>query len=133
MHRPAPTRPHRGSDRAERGAGLLSMTVGVFMFIVLLTFAAQIFFNLYTTSVVTGLAIDAARDVAERNGVTPTQAEAEFRSQFDGSVEFDIRIVGDTVEADLRWETKSLFPAFSDARVFGVLDRTFTVRVEEQQ
>lgn len=117
----------------ERGAGLLSMTVGVFMFITFLTFAAQVFLNLYTTSVVTGLAIDAARDVAERNGVSPAEAEAEFADRVDGAVEFDIRIVGDEVEADLRWQTKSLFPAFGDARVFGVLDRTFTVRIEEQQ
>ena len=30
-------------------------------------------------------------------------------------------------------ETKQLFPTFSDARAFGVLNRTFEVRVEEQQ
>ena len=117
----------------ERGAGLLSMTVGVMMFITFLTFAAQVFLNLYTTSVVTGLAIDAARDVAERNGASPAEAEAEFAERVDGSVEFDIHIVGEEVQADLRWQTRSLFPAFGDARVFGVLDRTFTVRIEEQQ
>jgi hypothetical protein len=117
----------------ERGAGLLSMVVGVLMFFVLLVFTVQIMYNLYTTSVVTGLAIDAARDVAEQNGQTPAEAEAEFRALVDQSVEFDIRIEGDVVVADLEWETKSLFPAFSDARAFGVLTRTFEVRVEEQQ
>jgi len=123
----------RARRGTERGAGLLSMTVGVFMFIAFLTFATQVFFNLYTTSVVTGLAIDAARDVAERNGISPAEAEAEFAERVDGEVQFDIRVVGDTVQADLQWQTKSLFPAFGDARVFGVLDRTFTVRIEEQQ
>lgn len=118
---------------AERGAGLLSMVVGVLMFFVLLVFTVQVMFNLYTTSVVTGLALDAARDVAEQGGLTPAQAEAEFAALVDGSVEFDIRIVGDVVVADLEWETKQLFPTFSDARAFGVLNRTFEVRVEEQQ
>lgn len=112
---------------------MLSMTFGVFVFITLLTFATQVFFNLYTTSVVTGLAVDAARDVAELDGITPAEAEAEFAQLVDGDVQFDIRVVGDAVQAELQWQTKSLFPAFSDARVFGVLDRTFTVRIEEQQ
>ena len=117
----------------ERGAGLLSMVVGVLMFFVLLTFTVQVMFNLYTTSVVTGLALDAARDVAEQDGLTPAEAEAEFAAVVDGAVRFDITVVGDTVGADLEWQTKQLFPAFSDARSFGVLNRTFEVRVEEQQ
>ncbi len=117
----------------ERGAGLLSMVVGVLMFFVLLTFTVQVMFNLYTTSVVTGLALDAARDVAEQDGLSPAEAEAEFNALVDGSVRFDITVVGDVVVADLEWETKKLFPAFSDSRAFGVLNRTFEVRVEEQQ
>ena len=122
-----------GVRQGERGAGIISMSVGVFMFLAFLTFATQLFFNLYTTSVVTGLAVDAARDVAERNGISPAAAEAEFHERVDGDVQFDVRIVGDTVLADVRWQTKSLFPAFTDARVFGVLDRSFRVRIEEQQ
>ena len=117
----------------ERGAGLLSMSFGVLLFFVLLTMMLQIMFNLYTTSVVTGLAIDAARDVAERNGASPAEAESDFRQQIGNEVEFDISIDGDTVTANIRWETKSLFPAVSDTRAFGVLDRQFEVRVEEQQ
>lgn len=109
------------------------MVFGVFMFIVLLTMTVQITYNLYTTSVVTGLALDAARDVAERDGVSPAQAESELRSRLSGDVDVDVSIVGNDVVADIRWETKSLFPAFSDARVFGVLERTFVVRIEQQQ
>ena len=109
------------------------MAFGVFLFIALLTMTVQISYNLYTTSVVTGLALDAARDVAERNGVTPAEAEGELASRLSGDVEFDIRVVGDMVVADIRWETRSLFPAFGDARAFGVLERTFAVRIEEQQ
>lgn len=117
----------------DRGAGLVSMTIGVMMFFVLLVFTMQVMFNLYTTSVVTGLALDAARDVAEADGLSPAEAEADFADRFDGGVQFDIRIEGEVVVADLEWETRSLFPAFSEARVFGVLRRTFEVRVEEQQ
>ncbi|MGI9607829.1 MAG: hypothetical protein ACR2P0_17005 [Acidimicrobiales bacterium] len=117
----------------DRGAGLLSMVAGVFMFIALLTMTLQITWNLYTTSVVTGLALDAARDVAESDGISTAEAEADFASRVGGNVDFDIQVVGDTVEASVRWETNSIFPSFSDARVFGVLDRTFEVRVEEQR
>ncbi len=109
------------------------MSFGVFMFIVLLTMAVQITYNLYATSVITGLALDAARDVAELGGTSPEQAEDDLVARLSGEVEVDIEIVGDTVFADVRWETRSLFPAFSDARAFGVLDRTFAVRIEEQQ
>ena len=109
------------------------MTIGVFIFFVLLVFTVQISFNLYTTSVVTGLALDAARDVAERNGSSPAEAESSFYESVGGAVSFDIVVVGDVVRADLQWQTKSLFPAFSNKRVFGVLDRTFEVRIEEQQ
>jgi len=50
----------------ERGAGLLSMVVGVLMFFVLLTFTVQVMFNLYTTSVVTGLFVSTSPSWATR-------------------------------------------------------------------
>lgn len=117
----------------ERGAGLLSMSFGLLFFIILLIFSIQVTYNLYTTSVVTGLAIDAARDVAAQDGISPAQAEANFREFVGTDVAFDIVITGDTVEATVNWETASLIPAVSDSRAFGVLDRTFAVRIEEQQ
>ena len=117
----------------ERGAGLLSMSFGLLFFIILLIFSIQVTYNLYTTSVVTGLAIDAARDVAAQDGISPAQAEANFREFVGTDVDFDIVITGETVEATVNWETASLIPAVSDSRAFGVLDRTFAVRIEEQQ
>ncbi len=126
----AVTAAHRHADR---GSGLLSMTFGMMMFLVLLTMAVNITYNLYTTSVVTGLAIDAARDVAERPGSTPAEAEADFRALVGDNVDFDIAVLADTVEATVRWETNSILPSFTDARAFGVLDRTFAVRIEDQQ
>ena len=120
-------------QRRERGAGLLSTSLGLLVFFTLLVFAVQVMYNLYATSVITSLALDAARDVAERDGMTPGEAESAFRDRISGDVDFDIFVDGDTVRASVRWETRSLFPSISDARAFGILDRTFEVRVEEQQ
>ncbi len=121
------------ATRGERGSGILSMSLGLVVFFTLLVFAVQVMYNLYATSVITSLALDAARDVAERDGPTSGEAEAEFRQHIGGDVSFDIVVIGDTVQASVQWETRSLFPSISDARAFGVLDRTFEVRVEEQQ
>lgn len=117
----------------ERGSGILSMSLGLLVFFALLVFAIQVMYNLYATSVITSLALDAARDVAERDGVTPGEAEAEFREHVGGDVEFDIVVLADTVQASVTWETRALFPSINDSRAFGVLDRTFEVRIEEQQ
>lgn len=135
MATPAGRRTVRRCEHSERerGAGTLSTSLGLLVFFALLVFAVQVMYNLYATSVITSLALDAARDVAERDGASPGQAEAEFREHVGGEVAFDIIVNGDTVQASVQWETRSLFPSISDARAFGVLDRTFEVRVEEQQ
>lgn len=127
-----PTQWHRCRER-ERGSGMLSTSLGLLFFFALLVFAVQVMYNLYATSVITSLALDAARDVAERDGMSPAQAEAEFRDHVGGDVQFEIVVEGDFIQASVEWETRSLFPAISDARAFGVLDRTFEVRIEEQQ
>ena len=126
MFRPRP-------GRSDRGAGLMSMALGLFFFFGFLVFAVNVTYNLYATSVITSLALDAAHDVAERDGLSPSEAEAEFRDHVGGDVEFSISINGDTVQATVLWETRSLLPQISNARAFGVIDRTFEVRVEEQQ
>lgn len=109
------------------------MSLGLLVFFALLVFTIQVMYNLYATSVVTSLALDAARDVAERDGLSVARAEAEFREHVGGEVAFEIVVIGDTVRASVQWKTRSLFPSINDARAFGVLDRTFEVRVEEQQ
>lgn len=50
--------------RSDRGAGLIGTIGGVLVFLVLLTFAVQLLFNLYATSAVTAAAHDAAHMVA---------------------------------------------------------------------
>lgn len=115
------------------------MAMGFAMFLVMLIFAVNLMFNLYTTSVVSSLAIDAARDVAEFDGnddkaAAIAQAEAEFLARFPSTTTFDIEVVGgDTVVASVEWEAKSLLPSFGTSVALGKLDRTFSVRVEEQQ
>lgn len=111
----------------------MSASLGLLFFFALLVFAVQVMYNLYATSVITSLALDAARDVAERDGLSPAEAEAQFREHIGGEVDFDIVVTGETVQASVQWQTRSLFPSISDARAFGVLDRTFEVRLEEQQ
>ena len=117
----------------DRGAGILSAALGLVFFFALLVFVVQVMYNLYATSVITSLALDAARDVAERDGISANAAEAEFREQVNGDVVFDIAVDDDVVQVSIEWQTRSLFPSVSDARAFGVLDRTFEVRREEQQ
>lgn len=128
----SPSRRHR-SRHPEAGAGILSASLGLLFFFALLVFAVQVMYNLYATSVITSLALDAARDVAERDGLSPAEAEAQFREHIGGDVDFDIVVNGESVQASVQWQTRSLFPSVSDARAFGVLDRTFEVRLEEQQ
>ena len=120
-------------DGGERGSGIFSMALGLLFFFGFLVFTVNVMYNLYATSVISSLALDAAHDVAERNGSSPDVAEAEFREQVGADVEFSIVILDDTVQANVRWETNALLPQISDARAFGVLERTFEVRVEEQQ
>jgi len=117
----------------DRGSGIVGMSFGLLFFFIFLVFAVQVTYNLYATSVMTSLALDAARDVAERDGLTIAEATAEFREHVGPEAQFSLVDNGDTVVATIEWETKSLLPALSDARAFGVLDRSFVVRVEEQQ
>lgn len=109
------------------------MAMGLLFFFGFLVFTVNIMYNLYATSVISSLALDAAHDVAERNGSTPAQAEGEFRQVVGPEANFSIVVLGDTVQVDVEWETRALLPQISNARAFGVLDRTFEVRIEEQQ
>lgn len=107
--------------------------MGLLFFFSFLVFAVNVMYNLYATSVISSLALDAAHDVAERNGSTPGAAEAEFRDHVGNDVDFSIVVLADTVQVEVRWETNALLPQLGDARAFGVLDRSFEVRIEEQQ
>jgi len=109
------------------------MSIGLLMFMLMLTFAVQLLFNLYATSVVTGLAIEAARDVAELDGPLPAEAEQEFQTRVGPAASIQIQDLGTEVRADVQYTSPSVFPAVFNSQPFGVIDRTFVVRAEEQQ
>ena len=117
------------------------MSIGLIMFLLMLTFAVQILFNLYATSVVSGLAIEAARDAAEFDPAVPSgptdarlsEVEEQFESRVGPGASIDLRVDGDEVLADVRFVSNTVFPAVFDAQPFGVIDRTFAVRIEQQQ
>jgi Flp pilus assembly protein TadG len=65
------------AEAEERGAGLLSTSFGIGVFLVFVLFAVQLLVNLYATSVVTSATYDAARHVATHGSQPPTQAELD--------------------------------------------------------
>ena len=109
------------------------MAMGLLFFFGFLVFSVNIMYNLYATSVISSLAIEAGHDVAARDGLSPAEAEAEFRQIVGNDADVQITELGGSVVVNVSWQTRALLPAVTDARAFGVLDRTFEVRVKEQQ
>jgi hypothetical protein len=85
---------------AERGTGLLGAIVGVTIFLTTLAFGAGIAVNLYATSAVTGVAFDAASEVAGSDGGPDSIGRAEDRAR---SVLSRFESGGGTL--DFEWET----------------------------
>ena len=146
MTAPSGPRHRRGrrlGRRRERGAGLIGTIAGVTVFLAFLTVALQILMNLYTASVVTAAAYDAARQVAA-DGQVPLDdagkaaAEAYARSllgRAGDDTEF-VWIETDPAVVQLRVIARSprfLLPVIDGALGLDVIDRTVTVRVEELQ
>lgn len=127
----------------ERGSGLFGAIAGVTVFLAFLTVAVQILMNLYTASVVTSAAYDAARQVAA-DGERPLdetakeRAEAHARSLL-GDVGDDTAFTWDESDPEvvrLRVVARSprfLLPVVDGALGLDVVDRTVTVRLEEVQ
>jgi hypothetical protein len=121
----------------ERGAGLIGTIAGVTVVLAFLTVAVQILFNLYTASVVTAVAYDAARQAATSGGDRDA-AEARARSLL-GPVGDDTEFLWDESDPEvvrLRVVAPSprfLLPVVDGALGLDVVDRTVTVRVEELQ
>jgi hypothetical protein len=65
--------------RGEHGAGLLSTTAGVVVFLVFLLFAVQLLFGLYASSTVNAVANDAAARAASRGAPPLELIEAQAR------------------------------------------------------
>jgi hypothetical protein len=129
----------QAADR-ERGAGLFSTSFGILFFVGFLFFAVQLLFNLYSTSVVTSVAYDAARAVATARTQPPSQqslevAETHARSLLGGyrdraTFEWDLSDP-DVVRLHVRAvNPRMLAPGLDHLVGFDVIDRTVVVRVE---
>lgn len=142
-----PTRPPTRSIRSgveERGAGLVSTTAGVTVFLVLLLFATQVLYNLYATSVVTAAAYDAARVVAGAAARgDPLDAEQQGKARFRRllgrygtdrveTIDFS-ESTDDVVVLHVRSRNPNLLLGRIGRAAFGVIDRRVRVRVERFQ
>ena len=126
---------------AERGAGVFGAAFGLLVFFLLLLFAVQLLLGLYATSVVTGAAYDAAREVAgyanENDRATAARAaEAELRTRLGGYDARDLELVwGDLADPDQITLTihavhPSAWPRALDPIGLTEVTRTITVRPE---
>lgn len=134
---PAPRSPRSARRRAERGGGPISAWIGFLVFLVLLLFAVQALTNLYTTSVVTAVAFDAARQVAGAGGGPGSVVSAEDQARrslgrFSDRVTFDWSATDDeTVVLRVQAVNNStLLPVAAAPVAFDRVDRTIRVRVE---
>ena len=128
----------------ERGAGLFGTIAGVTVFLAFLTVAVQILMNLYSASVVTSAAYDAARQVAAEGERPPLDDDAKARAEerarallgdLGDDTEFTW-IEDDPAVVRLRVVTRSprfLLPVVDGALGLDEIDRTVTVRLEELQ
>ena len=126
---PAPT--------GDAGTGLVSTIGGVTAFLAFLLLATQILLGLHTTSTVTGVAHDGARDVARADpdvfGPATVEAEASMRSLLGRlDVSFDWSgSTPDTVVLHVHASTPRVLPVSWDGPVGGdEVDRTVRVRRE---
>jgi Zn-dependent protease with chaperone function len=123
-----------------RGAGLVTLTGGLLVFLLLLFFAVQLTINLYSRSQVTAAGFDAARHVAgydndQRREAATVEAETRLRSML-GSIGDDVRVEWDLSDPDtVRLHLMLAPPSVAPALVRGAvgldqIDRTIVVRVE---
>jgi hypothetical protein len=127
-------------DAPERGAGLFGLSFAFAVFLTLLMLAVQVAYDLHTTSVVTGVAIDAAREVAGYDNVAARHraagaAERDARDRLgrlgrDMTFEW-VGLGDDVVVLRVSGPTPGLLPGLVRSAGLGELDRTVSVRAEE--
>lgn len=125
---------------AERGAGLVATLFGTLVFLLCLLFAVQVLVGLYTKSVITSAAYDAARAVAgggafgDAGGQEATVAAAEATARSNlGWIGSRVDFNWQEVDADrVVLEVHVALPQFLPIRLapLMVIDRTVIVRTE---
>ena len=122
--------------RSEQGSGPISTWFGFVVFLGMLLFTMQALLNLYATSVLTSVAYDAARQVAESDGgpVAIGRAEDQARQmlgRFGTDVTFDWTGTGsEDVVLHVRGRVPSVTMWSGDGLPFSDIDRTVRLRVE---
>ncbi|MGH2603087.1 MAG: hypothetical protein ACRDJ9_27340 [Dehalococcoidia bacterium] len=117
----------------ERGSGLISSLFGVLAFLGFLLFAVQLLLHLYSTSIVSAAAFDAARMASAQDGPGAASAESHGRSVLGGLTpdRFDVSVGGDTVTVRVQAQSPALVPAlFGRLLGFDSIDESVTVRRE---
>ena len=123
----------------ERGTGLIGSVAGVTVFLALLTVAVQVLVDLYQTSVVTAVGYDAARSVATRPDQPLSTTTARVRDLLggvgdDAEIAWDVDEDAGVVRLHLVVPTRRfLLPAVAGPLGIDEVDRTITVRIEEQR
>lgn len=134
----------RRTAPSERGAGLIGTIGGVLVFLVLLSFAVQLLFNLYATSAISAAAHDAAHIAAEGSidRTDPAQVDAQV-SEAEAHARTVLGRYGEQVEfrwdVDAEWVRLTVVGQHPDLAIsqvsgaFGLnrVERTIEVRVEQ--
>lgn len=140
-----PERPERPEcpEHPERGSGLIGTVAGITVFLAFLLFAVQLLVNLYSASVVTSAAYDAARRVAVGGEHPPSAASLgaaeEHARGLIGAPGDDAVLTWDLSDPDvvaLRIEVANprvLLGGLGGALGFDTVDRTVRVRTERSQ
>lgn len=115
----------------DRGAGLISTTLGFLFFLIFLLFAAQTLVGLYATTAISAAGYDAARVVATTGDAGQGQARFDaLRGGYDASISFSRQ--GENIVATINGTNPTFLPeSFAPALPFVSVDRQITIRVEE--
>lgn len=128
--------------RGERGAGLISSSAGILVFILFLVFAVQLLFSLYASSTVTAVAHDAAARAASAPERDWALIGDEARGHL-GRMGEDADLTWSTEDADGDGEVDTvalriivvpprLVPrSMGEGVGLGAIDRTARVRLEQ--
>ena len=132
-----------GSSRyPDDGSGLIPTVTGVTVFLLLLLFAVQVVFNLYSASALQAAAFDAARLAAADGTDWPSaqeRADAHVRNVLGrygaervNSVE--VSVDGDEVVLTVKAQNRSLLPLLlPDGLASDTVERSARVRIERTQ
>ena len=132
-----------GSSRSpDDGSGLIPTVTGVTVFLLLLLFAVQVVFNLYSASAVQAAAFDAARLTAaegadwsraqERADAHVRNVLGRYGAERVESVELELD--GDAVVLTVKAQNRSLLPLLlPDGLASDTVERSARVRIERTQ